>query len=267
MSWGVSMYVTVVGIELYGHVEQVIALPEPARSILDNAAAPRRPIEEYMSPRGAMRHMDPVALWIAELLRSSDLDFSDCAIHCISMGATRHYFEVTRRMLAAEPFSPLAYSNRSCNAVAAQVSQLMGIRGGAAAYYGTRCSDLLSVIRRRVRDNRRALICGGHIRSGSMPSSLYDAIGDIDFCYCLMMSGSKAAGGPSQWKISGIEMGADGMEKEVADSDGLILTPTSYAMGPLTPLITAALCGSSLQRRWVRVVEDTHRQLTISKVE
>ncbi|WLA12157.1 hypothetical protein MO327_18730 [Xanthomonas translucens] len=260
------MYISVIGIEVVGKVPEVDTSWERVRSAVEMAATPKVPIEKFMSPRGSLRYMDPVALWIAELAGASDVDVSDCELHYIGLGATRHYFEVTRRLLAGEAFSPLAYSNRSCNAVAAQVSQLLGMKTGAAAYGGSYCRYILNALRRRIRKKGPVLICGGRIRSASTPHCFFGPDQGVDYCYCFKLSETNA-GGTSQWRISLDAQREDDSGQILENPKQCTLLPTSpMSLGQLSPLIIAALYGACLGNIKIRVFEDAQSHITLSPI-
>ncbi|WP_139369474.1 hypothetical protein [Xanthomonas axonopodis] len=209
--------------------------------------------------------MDPLALWIAELAGRSDVDVLGCGLHFIGLGATRHYFEVTRRFLAGDAFSPLAYSNRSCNAVAAQVSQLLGIKNGAAAYYGGSFHSIFNALVRRVRKKGPVLICGGRMRGVSNPNCFYGPDQGVDYCYCLKISENKEEG-PLHWYVSLEAAQACYAETIYENSEEFELVPSSMSLGPLTPLILGVLYGRQLKSFNIRVLDKSNSQIVLIPV-
>ncbi|MBZ2418874.1 hypothetical protein IPS36_21520 [Xanthomonas perforans] len=248
------MYIQVLGVEVKGDFPKIKTSCGQLKSVMEAAFSPKTPIEKFMSPRGSLRYMDPLALWIAELAERSDVDVTGCGLNFIGLGATRHYFEVTRRFMAGEAFSPLAYSNRSCNAVAAQVSQLLGIKNGAAAYYANSFHNIFNVIKRRVQQKGPLLICGGRIRGASTPPCFYGPDQGVDYCYCLRISESKVKR-PFQWHVS-LEAGRknpSGVGHYDNEECGFVPC-SATSLGPLTPLILGVLYGANHQDSNIRVL-------------
>jgi hypothetical protein len=235
---------------------------------IDRAASKKVDRDRYAGT-GRSRYFDPVALCISELfgnIFSDDiLQPKDNQLVCTARGAAAHYFEVTRVLLGGcGTFSPLAYANRSLNAIPAQVSQMIGLHGGAftLATPPGQPLQLLRYVWRRLQaahSPRRILLCGGQFPSlHPLSRRVYaEQAESPDICLTLVVglpAGDCEALWAIDWNDTGAETDRNGILFRVAPQghaellhDGKLVAQSRSNKDVLVPLLQALLIACSFR--------------------
>lgn len=124
---------------------------------------------------GRTRYIDPLSRCIAHLAADDTLPkrrtwTNRVLVLSVARSASEHYFSISRALnKASGAISPLAFSNRSLNAIPAQVSQLLGYHGGAYTIYADSdaTANVLRVVARHLLSapERTVFLCGGQFPS------------------------------------------------------------------------------------------------------